>query len=207
LRLPTFEEETAMPEGLLLIRLALGLLLFAHGTQKLFGWYGGHGLAGTGGFFESIGFRPGRTMAAVAGISEAGGGLLLVLGLFTPLGAAMVGGTMLVAALSVHRPNGVWATNGGYELPLVYGVVAIGLAFTGAGSWSLDSAWGIPFTSGFAAGLAALVIAVVAGMATEGRRRQVVADSDAAAYPAEDLPADPAVADGETSSGRADVNG
>src|SRR4051794_38562507 len=86
-----------MPEGLFIIRLALGAFLFAHGTQKLFGWYGGYGLDGTGGFFESVGHKPGRQMAMVAGLSEAVGAALLVLGLFTPLACAMIIGTMIVA--------------------------------------------------------------------------------------------------------------
>src|SRR3954463_16275461 len=99
-----------MPEGLLVIRLVIGGLLFAHGTQKLFGWYGGYGLDGTGGFFGCGRHRPGRQMAAVAGLSEAGGGVLLLLGLLTPLGSAMVIGTMIVASVSVHASNGLWAT-------------------------------------------------------------------------------------------------
>src|SRR5436305_5609994 len=113
-----------MAEGLFIIRALLGLLLFAHGTQKLFGWFGGHGLDGTGGFFEQIGHRPGRAMATLAGLSEVTGGLLLVLGFLTPLGAAIVIGVMLSAALSVHLPQGLWASNGGYELPLAYGAAA-----------------------------------------------------------------------------------
>src|SRR3954465_3947624 len=103
-----------MPEGLFIIRAVVGGLLFAHGGQKLFGWFGGYGLDGTGGFFESVGHRPGRQMAVIAGLSGGGGGLLTTLGLFTPLGAAMVVGTMIVAAVSVHAPQGFWATNGGY---------------------------------------------------------------------------------------------
>lgn len=184
-----------MPEGLLIIRLAIGVLLFAHGTQKLFGWYGGHGLDGTGGFFESLGHRPGRQMALVAGASEAGGGLLLALGFLTPLGAAMVIGTMLVAAVSAHAPNGLWATNGGYELPMTNALIALGLAFTGGGDWSIDAAAGIPWTHGWGPGLSALIVALVtAGVAL--RRRGQVLESEAAApaYP-EDLPADPAMAD------------
>ncbi len=82
-----------MPEGLFIIRAAIGLLLFAHGTQKLFGWFGGYGLDGTGGFFESVGHRPGRRMAMIAGGTEAVGGLFLVIGLLTPWAAAMVIGT------------------------------------------------------------------------------------------------------------------
>src|SRR5207245_11525623 len=114
--------EDVMNTGLLILRLAVGLLLVGHGTQKLFGWFGGHGLAGTGGWLHSAGFRPGKRMAAVAGASEAGGGLVLALGLFTPLAAATIIGTLLVAA-SVHLEQGLWATNGGYELPGLLAVV------------------------------------------------------------------------------------
>lgn len=190
-----------MAEGLLIIRAVVGLLLFAHGTQKLFGWYGGHGLAGTAGFFESVGHRPGRPMAVVAGLSEAGGGALLALGLLTPLGSAMIIGTMIVAALSVHADNGLWATNGGYELPLLNATVAAGLAFTGAGDWSVDAA-GIPFTSGWGPGLAALLLACAAAAVVNARRTRLLARDgaadDAAAYPDErdrDVAADPSVAD------------
>jgi putative oxidoreductase len=172
-----------MPEGLFVIRVVVGLLLIGHGTQKLFGWFGGHGLAGTGGFFHSLGHRPGRLMAAVAGTSEAGGGLLLVLGLLTPLGAAIVLGTMVVAG-SVHADKGVWATAGGYELPLVYGVVGAGLAFTGAGGWSIDSAADIPYTHGWVPGLLAVIIGLAAAAATTVRRNRTLA-AESEAYPAE----------------------
>src|SRR5438309_11016586 len=104
--------------GLLLIRAGVGGTVAAHGLQKLFGWFGGHGLDGTGGFFEQVGHRPGRMMAGAAGLSEAGGGLLLFLGLLTPLGVAMIIGVMTVASISVHGDNGLWATNSGYELPV-----------------------------------------------------------------------------------------
>src|SRR4051812_39420674 len=161
-----------MPEGLLIIRLALGLILFAHGGQKLFGWFGGYGLDGTGGFFESVGHKPGRQMAMVAGLSEAGGGLLLVVGLLAPPGAAMIIGTMIVASMSVHAENGLWATDGGYELPMTNALVAAGLAFTGAGSWSIDNAVGIPATSGWGAGLGALVLAAVASGIAMARRNK-----------------------------------
>jgi len=187
-----------MAEGLLIIRLVVGGLLFAHGTQKLFGWYGGYGLDGTAGFFHSLGFRPGRQYAAIAGASEAGGGALLVLGLLTPLGAAMVIGTMIAAAVSVHAPQGLWATNGGYELPLVNAAVAAGLGFTGGGAWSIDNAANIPWTAGAGPGLAALLLAVIAFGITNMRRRQVIETEPQAAYPEEVLPADPAMADDGT---------
>ena len=179
-----------MAEGLLIIRWIVGGLLFAHGTQKLFGWYGGYGLEGTGGFFHSLGFRPGKRFAAVAGLSEAGGGALLILGLLTPLGAAMIIGTMIAAAVSVHAPHGLWSTNGGYELPLINAAVAVGLAFTGGGSWSIDHAAGIPWTSGPGPGLSAIVLALIAFGITNARRRRVIEAEPQDAYPAEAAPAE-----------------
>jgi putative oxidoreductase len=170
-----------MAFGLLIIRCALGLLLFGHGTQKLFGWFGGHGLAGTGGFFESVGHRPGRTMAGLAGLSEATGGMLLALGLVTPLGAAMVIGVMVVAAVSVHAPHGLWHTDGAYELPLLNGLIACGLAFTGAGAWSFDAAIGWS-PAGWGWGLGATVLGLAAATAQLARR---AATTPAEAYPAE----------------------
>src|SRR5580765_8364040 len=101
-----------MDAGLLLARLAFGTLMAAHGSQKLFGWFGGYGLDGTGGFFETIGFRPGRFFAAVASVSEVAGGVLVALGLLHPFGAALVVAVMVVAA-SVHWPNGLFATTNG----------------------------------------------------------------------------------------------
>src|SRR5205823_7286177 len=115
------------------------LTLAAHGAQKLFGAFGGHGLAATGGFFENVlGFRPGKIHAALAGLGELGGGLLLALGLLTPLGGAATVGVMTVAALAVHRQNGYFITEGGYEYTVILATAALALAFTGAGSISLD---------------------------------------------------------------------
>src|SRR5215212_2701951 len=98
-----------MDTGILIIRLAIGLFLAGHGLQKLFAWFGGHGLAGTGGFFESLGFRPGWFFAMAAGTSELVGGLLLALGLLGPLGPAMIIAIMIVAAATVHWPHGLFA--------------------------------------------------------------------------------------------------
>lgn len=193
-----------MAEGLFLIRAVLGLLLFAHGCQKLFGWWGGHGLEGTGGFFHSLGHRPGRQMAALAGASEATGGALLFLGLLTPLGAAAIIGTMAVAAISVHADNGLWATNGGYELPMFYGVVAAGLAFTGPGSFSIDNGLGINL-SGLGWGLLALVLGGIGAAIQLSRRSRVLARSDDEAYPtgaeAVDTAGDPANAEQDVTAG------
>src|SRR5262245_13034197 len=101
-----------MDAGLLLARVVLGLLMACHGSQKLFGWFGGHGIAGTGGFFESLGFRPGRFFAAAAGTTEFTGGLLVASGLLGPLGPAMIVATMIVAMATVHWAHGVFAQNG-----------------------------------------------------------------------------------------------
>jgi putative oxidoreductase len=154
-----------MELGLFLLHVVPGLLLMGHGAQKLFGWFGGHGIEGTGGFFESLGMRPGRRSALAAGFNEFGGGLLLALGLLVPLAAILIASTMLVAALTAHRGKGIWATNGGYELPLVYGLIPISLAFHGAGAWSLDNAlgWGAEL-SGLGWGLGSIGLAVAGAL-------------------------------------------
>lgn len=123
--------------GLLIIRLVFGLTYAAHGTQKLFGWFGGHGIAGTAGWLESIGIKPGKLQAVMAGLAELGGGLLLALGLWTPLAALLIIATMLVAIAKVHGPKGYWATAGGYEYNMAIIAVALGLALTGPGSYSI----------------------------------------------------------------------
>lgn len=125
--------------GILLLRVLLGTAIAAHGAQKVFGWFGGYGLNGTGGFFESLGFRPGVLFAAAAGLSELAGGVLLVLGLLTPLGAAAVLGTMLVAIFSVHLANGFFASSNGIEMPFLYGAAALALLLTGGGTYSFDA--------------------------------------------------------------------
>ncbi len=127
--------------GLLLARL-IGLGFATHGAQKLFGWFGGYGLAGTGGFFESLGFRPGVLFAASAGASELVGGLLVALGLGGPIGPMFMIAPMVVAILVVHLPNGFSATKNGYELPLLYLAFAAVFAFVGFGAYSLDAALG-----------------------------------------------------------------
>jgi len=181
-----------MTEGLFILRAVVGLVLFAHGAQKLFGWWGGHGLEGTGGFFEQVGHRPGRQMAALAGASEAGGGLLLFLGLLTPFACAAIIGVMVVASVSVHGDNGLWATNGGYELPMTFGVVATALAFTGPGRFSVDNGLGLHL-DGFVWGLVAIVLGCVGAAVQLSRRKKVLAESTTDAYPADrDTAGDPA---------------
>jgi putative oxidoreductase len=138
----------------------------------LFGWFGGHGLKGTGGFFEQLGFRPGVPLAAAAGLSEAGGGILLALGLFTPFGAAAVLSAMLVAIFSVHLRNGFFAMNNGIELPFLYAVAAVGLAFAGAGALSLDSLFGLSFLSEPVLVDTVLLLAALGARATLALRKQ-----------------------------------
>lgn len=128
---------------LLAVRLLLGLGMAAHGSQKLFGWFGGHGLEGTGGLFEQLGFRPGRLFAAAASLGETGSGALVALGLLGPVGPAIMLLVMIVAALAVHRPNGFFAANNGVELAALYGAGALLLAFTGPGAFSLDAVLGL----------------------------------------------------------------
>jgi putative oxidoreductase len=116
-----------MDTGLLLLRLVVGTTLAAHGAQKLFGWFGGPGLAGAGVGFEALGFTPGRRHALIAGVVETGGGLLLAIGLATPLAAAIVASVMIVAAVSAHLPRGFFAQNGGFEYTLVLGASGLAL--------------------------------------------------------------------------------
>jgi putative oxidoreductase len=161
-----------MTVGLLIIRVVLGLLLVGHGAQKLLGWFGGPGLSGTAGFFDSVGYRPGRRMAMLAGLAEVTGGALVALGLLTPLGAAIVLGTMFAAA-AAHSSNGLWGANGGYEMPLLYAVTALGLGFTGPGRVSLDNLLGLSWSWPF--GVYAAALGMLAGLAMVTLRRRELA--------------------------------
>jgi putative oxidoreductase len=152
-----------MDIGLLLIRLVIGLTLAAHGAQKLFGWFGGHGLAGTGGFFEKLGFHPGRLQAALAGGAEFFGGLALAAGLATPVAAAVIVAVMIVAAAAAHLGKGFFLQGGGYEYNLVLAGTALALAYTGPGALSVDSAFGLAM-SGWGFGTAALAVGVAGAM-------------------------------------------
>lgn len=128
-----------MALGLLIIRLVIGLSFAAHGSQKVFGWFGGYGPKGTGGFFDSIGIKPGVLMAVLAGLAEIAGGLLFAAGLWTPLGAALIVLIMLGAIIKVHAKNGYWVTSNGIEYNLTLIAVAVGVALIGAGEYSLDA--------------------------------------------------------------------
>lgn len=129
--------------GLLLARVAIGLVMAAHGAQKLFGWFGGYGLNKTGEFFVQLGFQPGRAFAAAASLTEIASGLLVALGLLGPIGPALMISVMIVAMITVHWEHGLFATNNGIEVPLLYAAAALGLAVTGYGRFSLDAWLGI----------------------------------------------------------------
>jgi putative oxidoreductase len=148
----------------------IGVLFIGHGTQKLFGWYGGHGLTGTAGFFEMLGLRPGQVHARAAGVAEALGGLLLVLGLFTPLASAMLIAVMVTAIITVHYTKGLWATDGGYEYNLVLIAAAFCIACTGAGTYSLDNVFNLGL-HGEGWGIAAFIAGLLGGMAAVGAGR------------------------------------
>ncbi|MFH9553615.1 DoxX family membrane protein [Streptomyces sp. NPDC051445] len=168
--------------GLLLLRLGTGGVLAAHGAQKLFGWFGGHGLEGTGQFMESVGYAPGKASATAAGLAEAGGGTLLALGLATPAAGAAAAGAM-AGASAVHLPNGFFAQNGGYEHAASLGLAAAGLAITGPGRLSLDHALGHLVDRGWmvpvALGATAAATAAVIGMRAKRLRRQEQGEQEA----------------------------
>lgn len=160
-----------MDTGLALARFVFGPMMAAHGAQKLFGWFGGYGIAGTGGFFEKLGFRPGWLFATAAGLSEFTGGLLVALGLFGPVGPALMLAVMVVAAISVHWRNGLFVTSNGIEVPLLYAAGAAALALTGFGRYSLDALLGIASVWTPALTWSALGIGVVGGVANVAIRR------------------------------------
>ena len=153
-----------MAYGLLLLRLFVGASFFGHGTQKLFGWFGGYGPQGTGGFFASQGYRNGVQMAVLAGIAEAGGGTLLALGLLTPLACTALAIVMLNAIFAVTLKRAFLL---GSELELMYLVTAIALAAIGPGRFSLDRAIGWDGSiSGLWWGVGTLALAAVVSLIT-----------------------------------------
>jgi putative oxidoreductase len=153
--------------GLLFLRLVLGAFLFGHGAQKLFGWFGGPGLAGTTGWLVSqLRLRPAMLWAVLAGLSEVGGGLLLALGFLSPLGSAAVVAAMLMA-LTVHYPR-FWVTEGGMEYALLNLAAAVALGLTGPGAYALDTLLGttLPEPSTLIASLILAVLGVGVALAT-----------------------------------------
>jgi putative oxidoreductase len=161
--------------GILLARLTFGVLMLAHGSQKLFGWFGGHGLKATGGFFDSIGFRPGIFFAALASGTEVLSGLLVALGFLGPVGPALMISVMIVAGGSMHWGHGLFAMTNGIEIPLLYGAGAAALLLTGPGAFSLDAALGLGALSAPMVAWAALAIGVIGGFGNLLARRPVTA--------------------------------
>lgn len=159
--------------GLLALRAGIGGVLVAHGVQKLFGWLGGPGLEGTGAAFEQMGFTPGRQSALAAGLGETGGGLLIAIGLATPVAGAAAAGTMIPAA-TVHAPRGFFATGGGYEYPALLGVSTAALTLTGPGDWSMDALVGHRLNQPWLTALPLLASSAVS-LAIVQRRRRVLA--------------------------------
>jgi putative oxidoreductase len=156
--------------GLLIGRLVVGLGMAAHGSQKLFGWFGGKGLSGTSGYFESLGFRPGRVFATLAGIGEFTSGLLVAFGFLGPVGPALMMAVMIVAA-ALSWNKGFFAMNGGIEVPLLYASAALALSFIGPGRFSLDAALGIAPWSNLKLVAVAVVVAVVGAAGSLAVRR------------------------------------
>src|SRR5262245_10087306 len=159
-----------MDTAILIIRVAFGVAISAHGVQKLFGWFGGYGIRGTGASFETLGFRPGVPFAIAAGLSEFGGGVLIAAGLLTPFGAAAVFSAMLVAMISVHFKNGFFAMGNGIELPFLYAVAAVAVAWSGAGALSLDRLLGLDQLFPPYVGISLLVLVFVGASVTLGMR-------------------------------------
>jgi putative oxidoreductase len=155
--------------GRLIARVAIGGLFAGHGTQKLFGWFGGSGVGGTAETMHKLELRPARRNAVAAGTAETLGGTLLALGALTPLAASLLTGTMLTAIRKVHFANGPWNTQGGYEFNVALIAAALTLVDSGPGAPSVDRALGIEARgngwtlAAFAAGVAGSSLAIEAG--------------------------------------------
>lgn len=158
-----------MDIALFMLRVIVGLLVAGHGSQKLFGWFGGGGLAGFTGWVDSIGFRPARFWAVLGSLAEFGGGMLLALGLFTPLGSLGIAASMLTAIAKAHWPK-IWVTENGMELPLTNVAAAAAVGIAGPGVYSLDAllATALPGSVAIAA-LALTLAGLVAGLVVSRR--------------------------------------
>jgi len=166
--------------GLLALRLGAGSVLIAHGTQKLFGWFGGGGLSQTADAMEQMGFRPGRNAALAAGAGEAGSGTLLALGLATPAAGAAAAGVM-ASAVSLHAPAGFFATSGGFEHPGFLGFAATALGLSGPGRFSLDEVIGHRLNRPWMLAPAYAAVAAAAGYVISRRmneRREQSSDAE-----------------------------
>jgi len=170
-----------MSYGLLLLRVVVGGTMFSHGAQKLFGWFGGPGLRGTAGFFESLGWRLPLALAFLAGLAETSG-VAFALGLLTPLAALGIAVVMLNAIFVVHWRNGFFNSNGGVEFPLTLATVAVAVAATGPGRFSIDRLIGWDDNiSGVWWGVGVVVVAAAISFVTQtvGRRRAAMTEAAA----------------------------
>ena len=176
-RRDTLQMTVLLGLGLLILRLVVGLTMAGHGAQKLFGWWGGSGMAGWTQVVGKLRIRPAAPFAWLAALSEFGGGLLFALGLLSPLGSLAITGTMLVAIATVHWPNGFWNTKRGYEFNLTILASAIAAGLAGPGTYSLDQAFGLrlPAPVTFLVGIVAVVVGVAAMLALRGPKTTVQA--------------------------------
>ena len=161
-----------MSLGLLVVRIVIGLFMAAHGVQKLFGWFGGYGLRNTGEFMVQLGFPSGPMFATAAALGELVSGILVAFGLLGPVGPALMISVMIVAMVTVHWDNGLFATKNGIELPLLYAIVALSLALTGYGAYSLDAALGVTARWTTSVTWIVLAIGVIGGFANLAIRKR-----------------------------------
>jgi putative oxidoreductase len=162
-----------LDHAIALLRIVVGLLMMGHGAQKLFGWFGGHGLSGTAGWFDSLAMPMPKGLSMFVGVCELVGGLLFALGLVTPLAALAISAVAL-GAMAYHWPNGLWVSQNGFEYPLVLLAVAAAVGLAGPGAYALDVIYGISLpasaTVTYAVGLVLELIGLALIQAMRGRR-------------------------------------
>ena len=169
---------TNLDIGLLILRIVVGIIFVGHGSQKLFGWFDGPGMDGTTSMMEKMGMEPPQLWAWLSAMGELFGGLGLALGLLTPIAATALVGSMLVAIIKVHWPNGLWNSDGGYEFPLVMAAAAFSVGLMGPGLLSLDNLLNLPLRQPLAYGIALLLmlaivaVGLVQSMRQEAEERQ-----------------------------------